>query len=95
MTTSDYIEIVPVRFNEDGKTYLFQTRAFKRLKKNCIVKVEGNADRFAKVAADSKSVKVGGDEYKWFIDVFGATEPLKRIAGVFMEIEYEDGVIPF
>lgn len=92
---SDYIELVPVRFNKDGKAYLFQTRAFNRMKKEYIVKVEGNADRFAKVAADSKTVKVGSDEYKWFMDVFGATEPLKRIAGIFMEIEYEDGIIPF
>ena len=84
---SEYIELVPVRFNKEGKTYLHQAKAFKTFHKGDIVRVEGNNDRFAKVAADSKTVRV--------VDVLGATEPLKRIVGVFTPIEYDDGVVPF
>ena len=87
---SNYIEIVPVRFNDKGKTYIYQAKGFSSFKKGDIVRVEGNHDHYAKVAADSKSVRKESDDYEWLIDVFGATKPLKKIIGVFRVIEYDE-----
>lgn len=94
---SDYIDIVPVRFEGNEKVYLFSTTPFKHLKKGDIVRVQGTND-YATLVADSNAYRVDGGDYKWLLEVFGATEPLKRVIGIFSEIKYKDddeGVDPF
>lgn len=90
---SDCITLVLVRM-DNGKPYLFRAPAYARIGKGTLVKVEtACGEKYGEVIASGYFYK-GSNEYKFAMEAFKATEPLKKVISKkvvsIVDFDYED-----
>ncbi len=86
-------DLVLVKYDNDGATYVFQAPYISCLKKGDLVKVEGG-NKFATVVGHLNISDYDNDEYKFITQMNGVTLPLKKVIAKvkLSEYSYEEGI---
>ena len=90
--TDRYISLVAVRHDmPNDKNFLFEAPSGCCLRKGELVLVDSQfGESIGRVVAVQNYVLVGDTEYEFAVNSLGATEPLKRVIGVFKPYKYEE-----
>ena len=92
------IDVIAVKHNENGQTFLFQAPQFSGIYEGDIVQVETcKGEAFGTVVATVKYIDTNDEVYKMLIEIAGASTPLKRVKAKYNRsvIEYrgeENGI---
>ncbi len=90
--TDRFIKLVAVKHRAGhDRCFLFEAPQSCVINKGDIVMVETQyGEDYGRVTAINPYVLVGSFDYNFAVDAMGATEPLKKVIGVFAPCKYEE-----
>lgn len=87
-----FVSLVAVKHEEyQDRSFLFEAPISYKIGVGSLVVVDTQyGEKLGRATAVHDFIRVGSDHYNFIVAAMGATEPLKKVIGVFTPLKYEE-----